>query len=401
MVPRDSNGVVIGLDGRTLGFGQNSQRGIGSYTTRHLEHIIRRAPGWKFRLYIDEGLTAPSLARLSSLPSVEQCTFDASLEPPSLFHIPDAMSFMHGFDSPFLIAPRTKLSVLFYDLIPLIERAHHFDSWPQPMQLSYMRRLRQIRESDSKVLAISECTKRDLNRYGQVPDERIEVIHGGIDGLDEPLPTESEIASTLQKYGLRKPYFMTVGGLDGHKNFVATAEAFVATQRETGAQLCIVGSDNDPYKSHYREMFQRNSVTSVIFTGFVEGDELRALYAGSAGLSFPSLYEGFGLPVVEAMARCCPVITSNTSSLVEVAGDAAIVVAPKDVAGIAKAMVALVRDPGLRAELIEKGRLQAQQFNWPRVADKTIQIWQGVLGQKSVDEPRPQATAVKWQTLMS
>jgi glycosyltransferase involved in cell wall biosynthesis len=146
------------------------------------------------------------------------------------------------------------------------------------------------------------------------------------------------------------------------------------------AQFAVVGSFSDPYKEAYRKLFETNNIPGVVFTGYLSREEMACLYGAASALVFPSHYEGFGFPVLEAMAHGCPVITTNVSSLPEVAGDAAILVNPDDAGAIANAMVRLVKEPGLREQMIEKGLEQSKKFSWELSARKTIDTWKKMMG---------------------
>ncbi|MBN8547701.1 MAG: glycosyltransferase family 4 protein [Deltaproteobacteria bacterium] len=259
----------------------------------------------------------------------------------------------------------------------------HFDCWKDWTKIAYMRRLNELKASDVVVLSISECSRVDLHRLTEFPLERAVTIMAGINRSNlSGKPSSEALQKIKEKFGLNSPFFMSVGGLDGHKGFVATAQAYAALRSSKEFQFVVVGSFNDPYKEHYRKLFEANKIPGVVFTGYLSREEMACLYALSSGLVFPSHYEGFGFPVLEAMAHGCPVITTNVSSLPEVAGDAAILVGLDDARGIENAMRRLLDESGLRAQMSARGLQQAAKFSWEQSAQKTIQVWLELLGEE-------------------
>lgn len=372
--------ITIGVDARTLTYPETMERGIGHYTLNHLREVITQRPEWQFVLYRDEGKDTEPLLKLKEFPNVRfGITGEQRSDDLSLYHIADPMTILPGFDSPFLIAPPIPQSAVFYDLIPIVKHEMHFDRWEPWRKSSYERRLAELKRSGTYILAISECTRQDLFRMTGYPLERSVAIMAGINRAQGQPPTAAAIDEVLRKYGIRTPFFMSVGGLDGHKGFNATANAYANLAQNTQMNFAIVGSFNDPYKDSYRAAFETNRIPGVVFTGYLSREEMSCLYAASHGLVFPSHYEGFGFPVLEAMAHGCPVITTKVSSLPEVAGDAGILVPVDDAGAIATAMKKLLSEPGLREELIRRGREQAQKFSWEQAARKTITVWEGML----------------------
>lgn len=191
---------------------------------------------------------------------------------------------------------------------------------------------------------------------------------------------EVNITKVLKKYKINQPYILYVGSFDARKNLLGLLNAFSKLRQHLPAwKLVIVGARK--WKSTpVFEVVQRLQLEEYVhFTGFVEEADLPALYNGADLFVFPSLYEGFGLPVLEAMACGIPVVTSNTSSLPEVAGDAALLVDPMDVEAIAAAMQQVLSDPGLAAELRRRGLEQASKFSWERTARETLAVYEKVL----------------------
>lgn len=193
----------------------------------------------------------------------------------------------------------------------------------------------------------------------------------------------AESEPTLRQYGIERPYILYVGALESRKNLPRLLAAY-ARLREWSERwrLVIVGARKWKSSPIFDTVQQLGLEPHVTFTGYVADEHLPALYSGADLFAFPSLYEGFGLPVLEAMACGTPVVTSNTSSLPEVAGDAAILVDPRDVEQIANAMWLVLSQPDLAAALREKGLARAAQFTWERTARETIEVYKQALQDK-------------------
>jgi len=227
------------------------------------------------------------------------------------------------------------------------------------------------------ILADSQCTKEDLVRLYGLSPTRIAVVMGGVDDRFHPV-AEPAVTAVRQKYALPGDYVLTVGTLEPRKNLVRLVEAFAKLQQEsTGvSQLVIAGGKGWLYDEIFATVQRLELTDRVRFLGFVPDDDLPALLTGARLFVFPSLYEGFGLPPLEAMACGTPVVCSRSSSLPEVVGDAAIVVEPLDPAALAKAMNRVVKDGSLRAKLSEQGRVQAAKFTWKAAAESLIDVYE-------------------------
>ncbi|MBC8075133.1 MAG: glycosyltransferase family 4 protein [Chloroflexales bacterium] len=236
----------------------------------------------------------------------------------------------------------------------------------------------------TRLIAISGATRHDLiARYG-VPAAKIAVVHHGLSPRFRPEPDLARQQAAQARYGIQPPYFLYVGTVQPRKNLVRLVQAFatfLAGDRGTrhvdhNIQLVISGKRGwltSEIEQAVAQQFGRND-RAVRFTGYVADDDVPALLGGALAFVFPSLYEGFGLPVLEAMACGAPVIAANTSSLPEVAGDAALLVPPTDTAAIARAMRDVATNHALRDELRQKGFARAAQFTWQRCARETLDV---------------------------
>jgi len=235
-----------------------------------------------------------------------------------------------------------------------------------------------LRAADA-VIAVSECTKRDAIRFYGIPEEKITVIYEGVNPRFRPASPEA-IRAVREKYGLPERFILYVGTIEPRKNLTTLLEAFHYLLGGHDLRLVIVGKKGWLYEGFFRCLRDLGLEDRLIFTGYVPDEDLPAIYSAADLFVFPSLYEGFGLPVLEAMACGTPVVCSNTSSLPEVAGDAALLVDPTDVRALARVMERVLTDETLRASLRVKGIERARRFSWEDAAQKTLEVYQRVAG---------------------
>ena len=229
------------------------------------------------------------------------------------------------------------------------------------------------------VIAVSECTKRDAIRLYGVDESKIRVIYEGVNPRFRPATPEA-ISAVRQKHGLPEHFILSVGTIEPRKNLDTLLEAYCALRhRETQCKLVIVGKKGWLYHGFFRRLRELGLEDEVIFPGFVPDEDLPALYSAADLFIFPSLYEGFGLPPLEAMACGAPVITSDASSLPEVAGEAALLVDPKSVEVVARAMRSVLENKELRDRLRAKGPTQAAKFTWESAARETLAVYASIL----------------------
>jgi len=236
---------------------------------------------------------------------------------------------------------------------------------------------RALKTADA-IIAVSYNTKRDIIKYFKIPEEKIRVIYNGVNENYKPL-SEKEVEKIHQKYDINYPFILYVGRLAFHKNIPTLLKAFYKLKKyNLPHKLIIIGKKDWKYKDIFDLVDRLNLHKDVIFLGYVPNEDLPALYNAADLFVYPSLYEGFGLPPLEAMACGTPVVTSNTSSLPEVVGDAGIMVEPYDVDGFAKAMYEILTNDGLREELRKKGLKRAKLFNWRKTAEETLEVYEEV-----------------------
>ncbi|WP_010273428.1 glycosyltransferase [Paenibacillus senegalensis] len=282
-----------------------------------------------------------------------------------------------------------RLAVTLYDVIPLLfakEYLRHPD-----VNAQYMQILNFIRSCDI-IFAISEATKQDAVRAAGIPAEKIHVIMAGIDPRFKPDRTTRAKAS-LQRFGIHKPYVMCTGGMDFRKNTERLLEGFALAnaQLQSGYHLVLCCNVTDADREHLTSLSHQLGIGSdLILTGYVPDEDLLSLYQGADLFVFPSLYEGFGLPVAEAMACGVPVVTSNNSSLAEIAGEAAVLVNPYQSHDIARGITSILLDSHLQSKLVHSGIKQAESFRWEYVGRKAIAGYERIYRKKiAIFSPLP------------
>lgn len=236
-------------------------------------------------------------------------------------------------------------------------------------------------ENSSKILAISQFTKKDIiENYGVSPDKIIITPLGFDEKIFKPIKDNKRIETTLKKYNINGDYIIYIGTIQPRKNLLRLIEAISSVE----IKLVIVGKTTGPGRQgwKYEEILQAPKKfginDKVIFTGFVETEDLPALLSGSKMFVFPSLWEGFGIPVLEAMACGAPVIVSNVASLPEVVGKSGTYVDPYSVDSIKKGIEILLKDEKLRQKKVQLGKMQVKKFSWVDCARKTLEVFKDV-----------------------
>jgi glycosyltransferase involved in cell wall biosynthesis len=259
--------------------------------------------------------------------------------------------------------PKGRVVSIVYDMIP--SRLPNLF----PDHAAFEQRLAQVVERSDAVIAISECSRRDLVELLGVDEARIRVIYPGRDAMFRPSETDA-VAECRKRYGIETPYFLYIGSLGPHKNVATMLRAFERF-RAAGGEERLVLAGGHRWGGKVLELLEQSPARdAVILPGFVPDADLPHLYSGANGFLFPSFYEGFGFPVLEAMACGAPVITTSGGALPEVAGEAGIIVDPHDDQAMADAMMRLSREKEFRGELREAGFKQAERFSWRQSAEQ-------------------------------
>jgi glycosyltransferase involved in cell wall biosynthesis len=298
-----------------------------------------------------------------------------------LFFIPRGLraqriDVFHGFDHigvP-LFAKVGRYVATIHDMIPLL--------WPQWVTRKHRvvvtAAYHRLRQQADVVIAPSEATKADIVRYLRIDPQRIAVIPWGCDERFQPAGDRERFAAVRQRYRLPARYLLFVGTLEPRKNLTTLLHAYAVLRAEghdEGLKLVVAGRTGWLYADIFDTVKALDLDKDVIFTGFVDDEDLPDLYRGAQLFVFPSLYEGFGLPILEAMASGVAVVTSDTASMPEVAGDAAILVDPHDPKAMAEGIARVLTEERLREVLTQKGLARARRFTWDSVARKTLELY--------------------------
>lgn len=293
-------------------------------------------------------------------------------EKADLFHLPQ-----NGFRTPKL-AGKTKIIVTIHDLIPYFV--------PEMVRTSFLKRFTDempfIVERADHITTVSETSKQDIIRVFGVRPEKITVIPSAPGPSMREYPKTLVHEQVLEKFNLSKPYILYVGGLNPRKNVAELIYAYSKIRRELPEErkLVIPGAPGKHLTRLHLLAEALNIEEDVVFPGFISADDLPWLYNGAALFVYPSLYEGFGLPPIEAMACGVPVIVSNVSSLPEIVGEAALTVNPYDTLALAEAMFSVLTRPELAEDLRKKGHLHCQRYTWQRNALQMLEVYRKVVG---------------------
>ncbi len=251
----------------------------------------------------------------------------------------------------------------------------HPETYPRPWRAVYRAGLARVARSADAVVAVSRHTAEDLTRHTRIDPHKIHVVP-----LARSVPiTDAAPESTLDRLKVRPPYILSVGTLEPRKNLPRLVRAYRRlAMRGLPHSLVLAGPAGWRYQALMREV-PVEGPGDVILTGSVPEADLDALYRAADIFVYPSLYEGFGLPVLDAMARAIPCVVSTSSSLPEVAGEAAYFVDPRSVAAIAEAIERVATDPMLAERLREAGPIRAGRFSWDETARRTLEVYKSIL----------------------
>jgi glycosyltransferase involved in cell wall biosynthesis len=284
------------------------------------------------------------------------------------------------FHSPDFVLPPTSGNIPTLLTVHDLSFLHYPETFPNAL-VDYLNRIVPWSVNRAThILADSKSTKEDLLSSWQIPAEKVTVLYSGVNEQFRPLEDSSKIAAVRQKYGLdERPYVFAVGTVQPRKNYQMLIRAFRPLAMRLPHNLAFAGGKGWLDEGMKSEVERQGLKERVRFTGFVADEDLPALYCGASLLAFPSLYEGFGLPILEAMACGLPCIISDASSLPEVGGDAAIQLPPTNEIMWTEAMLELLTDEEKQAQMIETGFIQARSFSWNKAAKELVQVYNSLL----------------------
>lgn len=345
--------------------------GTETYSKRVIQALLQYESGragsdeHQFRLYFRDPPTEAAFpgAELRHIPFPRLWThlrlsWEMARRPPDVLFVP-----AHVLP---LVRPRVSL-VTVHDLGYL----HFPKSHPRLQRLYLDLSTRWSASVATHVMAVSGATKADLVSHYRTPPEKITVAYHGHDETLDPIHDPARIEAAKARSGIDGDYFLYLGTLQPRKNLARIIDAFASI--ESKASLVLAGKRGWLYSDLFDQVHRLGLENRVTFPGYVHDEDKAALLSGALSFVFPSLYEGFGLPVLEAQACGCPVITSTTSGLSEVTtGDAALLVDPQNTTAIATAMQRLANDPILRKTLVERGFINVRRFSWATCAQTVL-----------------------------
>lgn len=364
--------MLIGVDAsRAL---RTHPTGTERYALEIIRHLVQLPAGaaHRWRLYVDAPIPADTFPQL---PHTESCHLPAqrmwthrSLACEVLRRTPDVL-FVPSHVIP-LALPPSRLPpavVTIHDL-----GYHWFPKAHTATQRAYLNwSTRWSVAVATQVIAVSQATAADITRWTGAPAHKLRVVHEAASALSVPTP---ELVDAVRgRYTLARPYALYVGTIQPRKNLARLLEAY-ARLPNPGWDLVVAGARGWLSDALYAQAAAAGVAGHIHFPGYVPDAYLPGLLTGATFFCFPSLYEGFGLPVLEAQTLGVPVMAANTSSLPEIAGDAALYVDPTDVDAIAAAMLRLSRDEGLRQRLIAAGHENVKRFSWDKAARETLAV---------------------------
>lgn len=353
---------------------KNKLEGIGWFTFESFKRITQQHPEHEFIFIFDRpyhkefifsaNITAEVIGPQARHPLLYHIWFNISL--PRLLKKYD-VDILISPDAYIPVKPKVKTLAVFHDLnfeyypniIPFAERYYYKKYFPQFAQKA------------SRLATVSHFSKKDIVKNYQIDESKIDVVYNGAN--EDFMPVDDKIKKlTREKYTMGKAYFIFIGALNPRKNLVNLLKAFDKFKEKDfqEIQLLIVGEKmfktDEIFKTYENMVYKSN----VFFSGRLIELELQKALASALALTYVSYFEGFGIPIVEAFYAETPVITSNVTSMPEVAGDAALLVDPFSVDEIADALKKLATDEKLREQLINKGKVRRKKFNWQKTADK-------------------------------
>lgn len=363
----------IGLDTRMLyntGIGNYLKGVIQSWDERSVQApaltLFGPADNWTSKLKFK---TVPFDSKIYSIR--EQACYLSRVKQCRLWHAPH-------YNIPFLKPNYVKLVVTVHDLIHWVFK-NQFYSKLQQQYVSVM--MRRVVQTSDHIIAVSNKTRDDLIQYFKADGKKISVIYEAARPIFKKIEDASRIKQARERHGIPEKYFLFVGSLKPHKNILWLTRVFKRLRREgkIRAFLVLAGKKDRVYPAGYEELSRLQDGDGILHRPFIYDDDLVALYNGTLSLVHPSLYEGFGLTLLEAMKCGTPVIASRVASIPEVTGDAAILFDSMDELQLEKALVQMESHETLRSRYIEKGFVQAAKFNWDQTAEQTAEVYERVL----------------------
>ncbi len=373
----------IGINGHLLSFAETyRQAGVSRYIEALLQTLPQVAPDDELVVFTGpvnaqdeqqfDGKIEWHHSRLPTASPLVRIAWEQTLGP--LATRRSRVDLMHFPVNVVSVPPSVPQVVTVHDLA-----FHHFpEQYPAAKQryLRLMTRL-SVRRAQ-RVIAVSESTRQDIIGLYGCPPEKVVTVPNGVGSEMQVLPADM-VAQFRREQGLPENFMLFLGTLQPRKNLETLLRAYATITDKVDWPLVVAGATGWQFDRIFALVRQLGLEERVRFAGYVAGEQLPLWYNAASLFVYPSLYEGFGLPVLEAMACGTPVIAANTSSLPEVLGDAGLMADPRDTRGLAAAMLAVAQDSDLRQQLGRRGRERAQGFSWTRTAELTVEVYRQAL----------------------
>lgn len=358
----------VGIDIQsTLGL----KTGIGYYTSSLLE---------EFKNFKDVDFVYYKNGSGRELNTVNRMCWE-NLKLPRLFN-KDNLDIFHvpGFAGPYSVKKARKV-ITVHDLIGMVYPLNL-----APISRFYWQRwLPWCAKNSDLIISVSENTKKDIVKFLKIPEDRIKVIYSAASRHFSPIANKENLRDRLIKYGISTNYILNVGTVEPRKNIPNLIKAFAGYLNNSGAKnlsLVIVGKKGWAYGESVKAAVESGIQENVVFCDYIDESDLALMYNLAELLIYPSLYEGFGLPILEAMSCSTPVVCSNVSSLPELAGGAAILIDPLDNTSIENGFGKVLSDSALKRTLSEKALKRSAMFSWRRTAEETVKAYKEAMGEK-------------------
>jgi glycosyltransferase involved in cell wall biosynthesis len=373
-------GIRIGIDARDA---LRQEHGITVLTAYFLKGLAETVSGDEVIQYTDEVARSGSEAQgLVEAPGFSEHILSGSGQVWKQIHLPaalkqDRVDVFHSLTSTIPFRRPCPTVVTICDLF--------HEVYPEFVPPRIRRRMRfafkhAARRAD-QIIAISESTKRDIVGFYKVPEDKVAVIYPGVNPFYRLLADNEEkdkAVEVLKGYGIKRPYLLHVGGLTENRNINGLLDAFVVLKRShPELNLVLVGRSFWNFDLD-KQLTERSIAEDVVHIKYLSNEELRAVYNQAEVLLLASFCEGFGIPILEAMACGTPVITSNLSSMPEAAGEAGLLVNPREPREIADAVDQILADEKLKTSLIDKGLKHSARFTWRSNAEQTLEVYRSL-----------------------
>lgn len=361
--------MKIAIDIRTAA---GEKAGKGWYTFNITQHLLRIDQKNEYLLYTKEPVAGFEQFKNVEMHQIKASGLfwhyavarDVKRSDVDIFFAPSS------FIVPALLPKNIKTIVTVHDLVAFLFPEGH-DKKAVLIEKLFLRRA--VKKAD-KILAVSQNTKEDLEKKFSNLEDKIDVVPCAASEIFKPID-KSKLTDFIKDTNLPRHFFLAVGTLEPRKNYLNLISAFASIERQYPEfHLIIVGKKGWEYEEIFQEIKANYLQKKVHFLGYLSNTSLVNLYSLATALVFPSFYEGFGLPPLEAMQSGCPVIASNVSSIPEVVGDSALLIDPESYTEIADAMIKIIKDENLAIVLRNRGLQQAQKFSWEQSAKQLLEV---------------------------